>query len=352
MKLLSTIGKDLKIAKKELQNGNLVAIPTETVYGLAANAFDIEAITKIFEAKNRPTFDPLIVHTDSIDKIKSWTNDFPNWAEELGNNFWAGALTLLLPKKSIIPDLVTSGLSHVGVRIPNHNLTLELLKSLDFPLAAPSANPFGYISPTTANHVFEQLGEKVSYILDGGNCKIGVESTIIGEENGKLTVYRKGGITIEELEKIVGKLIVKEHSNSNPQTTKNSDQELDKSSTKKEKFTKVASSGMLLSHYAPKIKMRLGNIEQMISEYESKLKSEKIQNSEIGILSFTRTYTQIPIQNQFILSKKGNFSEAARNLFSYMRELDKLNIKIILAEQLPEQELGKAINDRLRRAAY
>lgn len=333
----NNVGSNIKIAKQTLENGNLVAIPTETVYGLAANAFDIQAVAKIFEAKNRPTFDPLIIHTDSIDKIKNWTNDFPNWAEELGNQFWAGALTLLLPKKAIIPDLVTSGLPHVAVRIPNHELTLELLKNLDFPLAAPSANPFGYISPTTAMHVFEQLGEKVSYILDGGNCKIGVESTIIGEENGKLTVFRKGGIAIEELEKIVGKLIVKEHSNSNPH------------SNKKEELTKVASSGMLLSHYAPKIKMRLGDIEQMIKEYE--LNSE-LDKNEIGVLSFSKNYTQIPTKNQFVLSKEGNFSEAAQNLFSHMRELDKLSIKIILAELLPEKELGRAINDRLRRAAY
>jgi L-threonylcarbamoyladenylate synthase len=339
----SIIGSNIKIAKENLEKGNLVGIPTETVYGLAANAFDIPAVAKIFEAKNRPTFDPLIVHTDSIDKIKNWTSDFPAWAEELGNHFWAGALTLLLPRKAIIPDLVTSGLPHVAVRIPNHELTLELLKSLDFPLAAPSANPFGYISPTTAMHVFEQLGEKVSYILDGGSCKIGVESTIVGIENGKLTVFRKGGIAIEELEKIVGKLIVKEHSNSNPHSTQT------KNKNQEKELTKVASSGTLLSHYAPKIKMRLGNIEQMVKEYES---NNEITNEEIGILSFTKRYNQIPIKNQFILSEKGDFSEAAQNLFSYMRELDKLPIKVILAELLPEKELGRAINDRLRRAAY
>ncbi|AFM03484.1 translation factor SUA5 [Bernardetia litoralis DSM 6794] len=327
----TSIGNDIKIAKENLEKGNLVAIPTETVYGLAANAFDIHAVAKIFEAKNRPTFDPLIVHTDTIDKIKNWTIDFPIWAEELGKHFWAGALTLLLPRKSIIPDLVTSGLPHVAVRIPNHKLTLELLQHLDFPLAAPSANPFGYISPTTANHVFEQLEGKVSYILDGGSCKIGVESTIVGEENGKLTVFRKGGIAIEELEKVVGKLIVKEHSNSNPNQKK------------------VASSGMLLSHYAPKIKMRLGNIEEILNEYQS---NQELESNEIGILSFYEKYNQVPVQNQFVLSKKQDYSEAAQNLFSYMRELDKLNIKIILAELLPEKELGRAINDRLRRAAY
>lgn len=335
MKTEYIIGDNINIAKQNLENGNLVAIPTETVYGLAANAFDVKAVAKIFEAKNRPTFDPLIIHTDSIDKIKKWTTDFPSWAEQLGSQFWAGALTLLLPRKAIIPDLVTSGLPHAAIRIPNHTLTLELLKSLEFPLAAPSANPFGYISPTMAQHVFEQLGEKVSYILDGGSCEIGVESTIIGEENGKLTVFRKGGIAIEELEKVVGKLIVKEHSNSNPH--------------QKQEHVKVASSGMLLSHYAPKIKMRLGNIEQMINEYEA---NKEIKNEEIGILSFQKKYSQIPQKNQFILSKEGSFSEAAQHLFSYMRELDKLNIKVILAELLPEKELGRAVNDRLRRAAF
>src|ERR1700739_1413980 len=163
---MSKIGIDIEKAKQILQQGGLVAIPTETVYGLAANALDEKAVLKIFEAKNRPHFDPLIMHTNSVRKIMKYINDFPEWAEKLANAFWPGALTLLLPKKSTVPDIVTSGLAQAAVRIPNHPLTLQLLSGIDFPLAAPSANPFGYVSPTTAAHVAAQLQDKVDYIVD------------------------------------------------------------------------------------------------------------------------------------------------------------------------------------------
>src|ERR1035437_8374682 len=206
---MSKIGIDIEKAKQILQEGGLVAIPTETVYGLAANALNKDAVFKIIEAKNRPHFDPLIIHTDSIEKVKLHVSDFPQWAQQLANAFWPGPLTLLLPKKNSIPDLVTSGLPQVAVRIPNHPLTLQLLKSLDFPLAAPSANPFGYVSPTNAEHVAAQLQGSVDYILDGGPCDVGIESTIVGFEDGKITIYRLGGLAIEDIEKLVGKVQVK-----------------------------------------------------------------------------------------------------------------------------------------------
>lgn len=311
------IGTDIHIAKNFLEQGELVAIPTETVYGLSGNAFDTKAVAKIFAVKNRPTFDPLIVHTYHINQIEQFVSSFPLKAQILAKHFWAGSMTLLLPKKDIIPDLVTAGLPTVAVRIPQHSLTLSLLESLPFPLAAPSANPFGYISPTTAQHVAAQLGEKIPYILDGGSCKVGIESTIIGFENEETTIYRLGGLSVEAIEKVAGKVIVKTHSSSNPNTP-----------------------GRLESHYAPQKAL-----------YVKEEIFEKFSSEEIGVLCFSEYLPNIPAENQFLLSPKKDFLEAAQNLFAMMRKLDKMPIKAIFAELLPEENLGRAINDRLRRAS-
>ncbi|MDW8295669.1 MAG: L-threonylcarbamoyladenylate synthase [Raineya sp.] len=313
------ISTDIDLAEKLLRNNQLVAIPTETVYGLAGNAFSEEAVAQIFAVKNRPTFDPLIVHSDSLEKIKNFVSDFPEKAMILAQKFWAGSLTLLLPKKSIIPDLVTAGLPTVAVRIPKHPLTLQLLQRLDFPLAAPSANPFGYISPTTAQHVAEQLGEKIPLILDGGSCNVGVESTIVGFEGEKAIIYRLGGISVESIQETIGEVEVKTHSSSNP-----------------------LAPGNLESHYAPTKKMFLGNLAELLAKYSPQ---------EIGVLTFSENVPVIPLENQLILSPHKDFSEAAKNLFAMMRQLDKMPVKVLWAELLPEKDLGRAINDRLRRAS-
>jgi L-threonylcarbamoyladenylate synthase len=315
---MSKIGIDIEKAKQIIQQGGLVAIPTETVYGLAANALDETAILKIFEAKNRPHFDPLIIHANSIEKVKQYVNSLPEWAEQLAHAFWPGALTLLLPKKDIVPDLVTSGLPQVAVRIPNHPLTLQLLNSINFPLAAPSANPFGYVSPTTAAHVAAQLQDKVDYILDGGTCEVGIESTIVGFEENKITVYRLGGLTIEDIEKVVGKVDIKINQSSNPQAP-----------------------GMLKSHYAPLKPLFIDDIDAFIKNNPDK---------RIGIISFNATY---PIESKYlkVLSAKSDLKEAAHNLFAAIRELDASDAEVIVAEKFPETFLGKAINDRLERAS-
>src|ERR1043165_1177940 len=223
------IGKDITAAKGFLEAGETVGIPTETVYGLAANALNTDAVLKIFSVKNRPHFDPLIVHTHSKDEIKKYVAEIPPLAEKLIDAFMPGPVTVLLPKKEIIPDLVTSGLDNVAIRIPQHNLTLELLRQLDFPLAAPSANPFGYISPTTSHHVYDQLQGRIPYIIDGGSTDVGVESTIVAFEETGPVVYRLGGLALEEIERVVGKVAVNLNESSNPR-----------------------SPGMLKSHYAPK----------------------------------------------------------------------------------------------------
>lgn len=316
MNNIAETGTDISRAKKLLEAGELVAIPTETVYGLAANAFDDQAALRIFEVKRRPSFDPLIVHTSSLDRIGDFVKDVPEVAYKLAEAFWPGPLTLLLPKKEKVPDLVTSGLPRVAIRIPRHALTLQLLEELDFPLAAPSANPFGYISPTTARHVEEQLGEQIPYILDGGPCQVGVESTIIGFEGRKTIIYRLGGMSVEELTPYCSELVQMPHSSSNPQAP-----------------------GQLKSHYAPRIPVTIGNLTDLLTRYDK---------NEVAVLSFRDHYPEV---REFILSPAGDLEEAAQNLFKALRELDKMPVKHILAEEVPDYGLGRAINDRLARAA-
>ncbi|MFI5263939.1 MAG: L-threonylcarbamoyladenylate synthase [Candidatus Kapaibacterium sp.] len=312
------VGKDIEYAKQLLGSGEVAAIPTETVYGLAANALDARAVAKIFEVKNRPHFDPLIVHVKSVEAIYDYVLEVPQWAKELASKFMPGPLTVILKKNELIPDIVTAGLGTVGVRIPNHPVTLGLLSSLDFPLAAPSANPFGYISPTNAQHVYDQLNQKIPYILDGGQCTVGIESTIVGEgETGKPVILRLGGTSVEDIWGVIGKCEVETHSTSNPMNP-----------------------GRLEHHYSPSHKLIFGSMD--FAAYDP---------SEVGIISFQTEYPGIPRERQHILSPSGDLSEAAQKIFSAMRALDIMDVKVIFAEHFPDTGLGRAINDRLRRAS-
>ncbi|MEL6676108.1 MAG: L-threonylcarbamoyladenylate synthase [Bacteroidota bacterium] len=318
---MAEIGKDIEKAAVLLASGELVAIPTETVYGLGGNAFDADAVLKIFETKGRPQFNPLIVHTDRVEKISSFIQDMPEEARILAEKFWPGPLTLLLPRNEIIPDLVTAGNTRVAIRIPDHPLTLQLFAQLSFPVAAPSANPFGYISPTKPAHVADQLGDLIPYILDGGACRVGVESTILGfDEFGRPEIHRFGGISQEAIEAEIGSVRI--HEDIMP--------------------LRPQASGALRSHYAPRTPMILGDIESLL---------EKLGGSEVGVLSFSRRYAEVPDTQQQVLSEVGDLREAAQGLFGAMRYLDGLNLKLILAERLPDHGLGRAINDRLKRAA-
>ena len=313
---MAEIGKDILHAASLLKEGELVAIPTETVYGLAGNALSENAVVKIFETKNRPQFDPLIVHVPTIKSITDYVEEIPEIAKLLADTFWPGPLTLVLKRKSIIPDLVTSGLNTVGIRCPQHELTLKLLEQLDFPLAAPSANPFGYVSPTTPHHVNDQLGNKIKYILDGGTCEVGLESTIIGFEGNKPVVYRLGGLSIEKIQAVIGEVKTNTLSTSNPKAP-----------------------GQLISHYAPGKKVILGKIEDLLKQYPAHCP---------GILSFQKNYNS---PYQVILSVNGNMEEAAKNLFAALRSFERMPVHTILAEVVPEKGLGRAINDRLKRAS-
>jgi L-threonylcarbamoyladenylate synthase len=310
--------KQIKKASKLLKDGNVVAIPTETVYGLAANAFDENAVRKIFEIKQRPLFNPLIVHIKSIDVLDSVTTNIPSKAMILAKHFWPGALTLVLPKKSIIPDIVTAGKDTVGIRVPSHPIALELLQALDFPLAAPSANPFGYISPTTAEHVHNQLGDKIPFILNGGNCEKGIESTIIGFENDEPILYRVGAISKEEIENVVGKINQKTKAAANPEAP-----------------------GMLSKHYSPKTPI-------LVSEtIRSDIK--KYNNQNVGFIVYKNVNFE-PNEKIYKLSTTESLDEAAYNLYSAMHLLDSLGFDLIIAEKFPETGIGISINDRLYRA--
>lgn len=310
------VGNNLEQAQHLLEQGELVAIPTETVYGLAGNALNAAAVARIFEVKNRPEFDPLIVHVASWQHALHYVQNPPPLAEALAKKFWPGPLTLLLPKQDHIPHLVTAGLDTVGVRCPDHALTQALLQRLKFPLAAPSANPFKYVSPTRAAHVNDQLGDRIPYILDGGPCAVGIESTIVGFDGHTAVVYRMGGISVEEIEAVAGTVQTRLHSTSNPKAP-----------------------GQLLSHYAPRKKVVLGDIPHLLHDFEGR---------RIGLLCWQHDYN---LPRQQVLSPSGSLAEAAQHLFEALRALDKMPIDIILAEPVPDTGLGRAINDRLRRAA-
>lgn len=309
------IGSFVQEAAQLLRAGEVVAIPTETVYGLAANAFDEAAVLKVFEAKARPSFDPLIVHIGRKDELTRVVAELPPGAEALMETFWPGPLTLVLPKKPAVPDLVTSGLDTVGVRMPAHPLTRELLGSLDFPLAAPSANPFGYVSPTTAQHVADQLGDRIPYILDGGPCTVGVESTIVGWEENRWVLYRPGGIPVERIEAVIGRV--------EPAL----------------KHVLPAAPGMLESHYAPRKRVMVGDMDALLRRFAGQ---------RVGIISFREERSGHRCE---VLSEQGDLAEAARHLFAVLRELDASDCEVILAERFPDEGLGRAINDRLRRAS-
>lgn len=316
---MTLVSKDLLKASEILNREELVAIPTETVYGLAGNIYSDSAIKKIFEIKKRPFFNPLIVHIHSMEQVQDLAVDFPEKAQQLAKVFWPGSLTLILPKKESVPDLITAGKDTVGIRMPNHPLTLELLKNLPFPLAAPSANPFTHISPTKAQHVKNYFDGELEMVLDGGNCTNGIESTIVGFENGEPVVYRLGSISVEEIEKVIGKVSVRNNKEQAPNAP-----------------------GMLEKHYSPRTKTYLVlDITAFIAQYPEK---------KIGLLLHSTDHESFNVTSINYLSKTGNLKEAASNLYSAMHEMDLLELDMIVAQRLPDHDLGQSINDRLQRA--
>ena len=311
------ITTDIDEAVQLLGDGGVVGLPTETVYGLGANAMDSNAVAKLYKAKNRPSFDPLIVHVASIKQAHE-VAELNEAAEALLRRFSPGPLTLVVPKKNTVPDLVTSGHPTVAIRIPDHPMTLEVIRKSGLCIAAPSANPFGYTSPTTAAHVQEQLGRKIDAVLDGGPCGVGLESTIV-DMCQLPKVLRLGGLALEELESVLGALEV-QTSSSNPNAP-----------------------GMLSAHYNPGARVRLfSNKKEMIDSYDA------VNNSKIGVLIMGKGLEGSAVFN---LSRYENDVEAASRLFTGLRALSAMGCAEIWAHHLPEKGLGRAINDRLKRAS-
>jgi len=306
-------------AAEIIRRGGIVAFPTETVYGLGADAFNPLAVARVFEVKRRPYFDPLIVHVACHADLNNLVIEIPSKAKELMKRFWPGPLTVVLLKKDEVPDIVSAGLSTVAVRMPSHPMALSLIEQANCPIAAPSANPFGYLSPTTAEHVREQLGDQVDLILDGGPCPVGVESTILSFLEKKPRLLRPGGVPLEEIEWIIGKIELGRPEEDRP-----------------------FAPGMLPRHYAPRTPILLDWCGEDFDSYRHK---------RIGLLAFQETKNFLKFQHIEVLSKNGDFREAAANLFSAIRRLDALNLDLILAEAIPEVGLGRAIMDRLRRAS-
>ena len=304
-------------AAKIIKEGGIVAFPTETVYGLGADAFNPLAVARIFEVKRRPYFDPLIVHVASPSNVEELVKEIPSNAKKLIERFWPGPLTVVLFKEEDIPDIVSAGLPTVAVRMPNHPMALALIKECKCPIAAPSANPFGYLSPTTAEHVRDQLGDQVDLILDGGPCPVGVESTILSFLEEKPRLLRPGGVSLEEIESIVGKVEISPIEE------------------------KPSAPGMLPKHYAPRTPIVLDWSEKNLDLYEDK---------NIGLLVLQKPKNNVKFHSVEVLSTKGDLREAAANLFSAIRRLDALNLDLIVAKPIPEIGLGRAIMDRLRRA--
>ena len=304
-------------AARLLKDGEVVAIPTETVYGLAGNAFEPKALAKIFAAKERPTFDPLIVHIADIAQLTDIAKDIPDNAYKLAEAYWPGPMTIILPKKDCIPDLCTSALPSVAVRFPSHPIAQAIIKESGLPLAAPSANLFKHVSPTTAEHVAAQLADRIAGIVDGGPCSVGVESSIISLV-GEPTVMRPGAITPEMFKAILGDVKIKESTSKPGQP--------------------MLAPGQCDTHYRPQVPLYYGEIPAGYT----------LPEHTVRIAFGTQTG---PIPATVNLSTTGDMVEATSKLYAFMHDLDDPKYNLILVDPIPNTGVGMALNDRLKRAS-
>jgi L-threonylcarbamoyladenylate synthase len=318
----TVISTDRAAAVELLRKGEIVALPTETVYGLAADALNPIAVTKIFEAKERPQFDPLIVHLPNrewLEKIADLPKHDQQLISKLADKFWPGPFTIVLAKRGIVPEIVTAGLDTVAVRISAHPVFGEIVQLFGKPLAAPSANRFGRISPTTAQHVFEELDKRIPMIIDAGSTEHGLESTIVTVRANSIDILRQGPVTAGQLSEFADVNIVASSSR------------------------KVSAPGQLPSHYAPKTPLYL--IDSADSFFPEK-------NQRVGLLAWKPVESQERFAAVRRLSEGQDLRQAAANLFRYLRELDMLGLDVMVAERVPSQGLGAAILDRLERASH
>jgi len=334
MRILSAKNhSDIQQAARILSAGGIGAFPTETVYGLGADATSLKAVARIFEAKGRPVFDPLIVHIGAPKEAEGVCRYIPDEAKVLMKRFWPGPLTLVLLKKETVPDLVTAGLSTVAVRMPRHPAACELLRIVRKPLAAPSANRFGFTSPTTAEAVREGLGERIDFVLDGGACPVGIESTIIRFQGKQVELLRPGGIPLEEIRKA-----------------------LPRKKIIQVKARMVEAPGQSQRHYATQTPLFFVDLSpeellKRLARIRQEYQKRGAEFPRVGILSLKPVKPgEVPVRVRY-LSAKGEMREAAANLFDSMRRLDRQRLDVIVAERMPEKGLGPAMNDRLRRAS-
>jgi L-threonylcarbamoyladenylate synthase len=306
--------KNIKKAARLINKGGVVAFPTETVYGLGADAFNAKAVAKIFEIKERPRFDPLITHICEKKQLYLLTKNINEKLKKLIEIFWPGPLTIIVEKKESVPDIVSAGLKTVAIRMPANEIALKLIKISNTPIAAPSANKFSRLSPTRAEHVYSQLKNKPDLILDGGKTIYGLESTIVKFENGKFYLLRAGAISPQEIKEKTGIRLIKNSSE------------------------KISAPGQLKKHYSPKARLFI-----VKNENEAKEKNA-------AYLAFykkpKKKYKLVKI-----LSAKKDLSEAASNLFDFLHSIENKNIKCIYIEKVPNKNIGIAINDRIERAA-
>jgi L-threonylcarbamoyladenylate synthase len=325
------------IAAQVLRSGGLVAFPTETVYGLGANALDAEAVSRIFSAKERPAFDPVIVHLHSLKQLEIVAADVPELAHRLASLFWPGPLTMVLKRHPNVPPNVSAGMDTVAVRMPDHPVAVALLKAADVPVAAPSANRFARPSATTAQHVLDDLAGRVDVVLDSGPTMIGVESTVIDMTRPTPVVLRPGGVSLEQLGEIIPGI---QH----------------KSKLLDSHDSPGASPGMLTRHYSPRARVLLftGNTDRVIAHMRQTAREYAEQGRAVGIMTtdseqvLFADIAQTPVQ---IVSLGANLTEISHNLFTRMRELDSLGVEAILVRGVDRNGLGAAIWDRLLRAA-
>ncbi len=315
-----SVTTDIGLAATALRDGQLVAFATETVYGLGANSLEKNAVARVFEVKDRPHFDPLIVHVASDDWLNQLVQDVPETSRLLAREFWPGPLTMVLTKTDLVPDLVTAGLPSVAVRMPSHPQARELLRQVDLPIAAPSANPFGQLSPTSAAHVGETLGDRIDLILDGGVCDVGVESTVILLTEGQPCLLRHGGVTQEQIEAVIGPIETRQSSSGES----------------------VPSPGMLPQHYAPRTPLVLS----------SEASADRLAGLRVGALSLQAV--EMPFRPTAVetLTTDGDLRTATAGFFAAMRRLDQASLDLIVAWPFPDEGLGRALNDRLSRACH
>lgn len=320
----------IKIAAEEIKKGNLVAFPTETVYGLGADALNEQAVAKIFQAKGRPFNDPLIVHIAGVKELNRLSKHVPLVALKLAKVFWPGPLTLVLKKSELVSDIITADLDTVAIRMPADNIALSLIREAQTPIVAPSANLFGRISPTTAQHVADDLDSKIEMIIDGGKTKVGVESTVLDITAKPVQVLRAGGVSVEQLKEVIGQVKIGE--------------ELERG---------FRSPGMLNSHYSPRARLILveEREESQVREVFRLALEYKVQGFKVGIMAKEENQNKYNGFQVKVIGKGSELNICATNLFSTLRSFDKEGFEIIIAEGLEEQGLGLAIMERLRKAA-